>query len=451
MGLQHTVEIEKMVYGGSGMGRINGKVVFVPFTAPGDRLQVEVTQEKKDFVEALGTQLITPSPLRTQPFCSLFGKCGGCQYQHLAYSDQLKIKEEILKESLRRLTKEDGCEIFPILPSSHDRGYRIRVQLKGGQCKGKEVLGFYGPKTHQVVDVQECALLHPLANQILRNLREWLGGKREKFWIQGANLQVSPDEGKGVMALHVEGNVNAASAEMLGMANPVCKGVVIENKQKIIWGEVFLVYNGSAAPEQKALKIAADYKSFTQVNPFQNENLTRKLIEWSGLTGKEKVLDLYCGSGNLSLPLAQWALRVWGVDQDPAAITYARKNALGNYLDNTTFLTGTAQDGIKKVLTEAQAVDLAVLDPPRAGAGEILNSLALLCPRKILYVSCEPPTLIRDLVRLRRLGYHLIRIQPLDMFPHTYHIEVIAELSKGLQGSRGKNKNLKQNTDRGGE
>ncbi|MBU1205972.1 MAG: 23S rRNA (uracil(1939)-C(5))-methyltransferase RlmD [Proteobacteria bacterium] len=172
-------------------------------------------------------------------------------------------------------------------------------------------------------------------------------------------------------------------------------------------------------------------ESFFQVNPYQNWNLMRKVVEWAGLTGQERVLDLFCGSGNLTLPLAQRAWKVWGIDQDPQAIEHAAENARQNNLPNCQFIAASAEEGIKLVLREIDSVDVVVLDPPRSGARGTLDLLASLRPPKILYVSCEQPTLARDLTRLIALGYNVKRIQPLDMFPQTYHIEVIGELTHG--------------------
>ena len=427
MNRSFTLEIEKMVYGGRGMGRIDGKVVFVPFTAPGDRVQVEVVREKKDYMEAVPKTVEEESPLRVKPFCGLFGKCGGCQYQHISYPHQLKLKEKEVKESLLHLKGEKDFEAVPAIPSSHDRGYRIRAQFKGGPKNKNEVLGFYGMNSHQLVEVRECPLLHPLANEILRGLQNWLGKERE-FSVRNADIQVSPDENKGVVQLHVEGHYTPPMAETLGKEIPGVKGVVLAGKKKISRGELTLLYRCPEILGKRSLQIQADYDSFTQVNPYQNWNLIERVVEWADLSGREKAVDLFCGSGNLTLPLAQRALKVWGIDQDRHAVERARENARKNQLDNCFFIPATAGAGIARVLAETDSVDVVVLDPPRAGAKDVLDGLARMRPRKIIYVSCEPPTLGRDLRRLGEMGFRLKRIQPLDMFPHTYHIEVIAEL-----------------------
>jgi 23S rRNA (uracil1939-C5)-methyltransferase len=422
------VEIEKMVYGGCGLGRINGEIIFVPFTAPGDRVRVEVVREKKDYKEAVLATVVRESPLRVKPFCGLFARCGGCHYQHLSYPHQLKLKEEELKDSLFRLSRGESLEVLPAIPSPHDRGYRIRAQLKGGLNNGRGVLGFYGLKTHSLVEVKKCPLLHPLANDILMGLQKWVGKKREVS-VRNVDIQVSPDEAKGVIQLHAEGRYTPQVAEMLGKEIPGVKGVVLEGKKKISWGELTLLYYWGKISGKESLHIRADYDSFSQVNPYQNWNLMQQVVEWADLSGRERVLDLFCGSGNLTLPLAQRALKVWGVDLDRRAIQKAAENARENGLMNCTFFAASAGAGIRRILKETESIEVAVLDPPRSGAREALDVLGLLGPKKILYVSCEPPTLARDLVRLEALGYQVKRVQPLDMFPHTYHMEVIAELS----------------------
>lgn len=235
------VEIEKMVYGGQGMGRAEGKVVFVPFTAPGDLVEVEVVREKKDYAEAELRKIEKSSLLRANPFCVLFGDCGGCQYQHLSYSVQLKLKGEAVREALHRLTADGGFEILPIIPSPQDRGYRIRAQFKAGRSGGREFFGFYSWRTHRVVEVQECPLLHPLANKILVGLQKWMG-RRSKRSVQQADIQVSPDEGKGVVGLWSGGAYHSPLAEEMGQGIPEVKGIAWQGKKNASWGDLTLYY-----------------------------------------------------------------------------------------------------------------------------------------------------------------------------------------------------------------
>jgi 23S rRNA (uracil1939-C5)-methyltransferase len=423
-----TLEIEKMVYGGQGLGRADGKVVFVPFTAPGERLDVEVVREKKDYAEGMPKRLERISSLRVKPFCPLYGECGGCQYQHFSYPEQLKLKEEAVKDILLRPPLKGDFDVLPVIPSPYDRGYRIRAQFKGGMIGERKILGLYAWRSHRVVEVQECPLLYPLANQILQGLQNWLG-ERNSVFVKNADLQVSPHEGQGVVFLQIEGSADPRMGEEICRTIKGVKGVTLEGKHKTSWGELTLQYDWSEIEGMKRLHIRTGGESFFQVNPYQNQNLMLKVVEWSGLTGQEKVLDLFCGSGNLTLPLAQRAGKVWGIDQDPRAVDHAAENARANHLSNCTFFAARAEEGIRRVKGAVRSVDVAVLDPPRVGARATLDLLVSLRPQKILYVSCEPPTLARDLARLIALGYNVKRVQPLDMFPQTYHIEVIAELT----------------------
>jgi 23S rRNA (uracil1939-C5)-methyltransferase len=431
-----SVEIEKMVYGGKGMGRVGGKVVFVPFTAPGEQIEAEVVREKKDYAEAVLKKVKSPSPKRVKPFCPLYGDCGGCQYQHFSHEDQLKLKEEALRETLQRLTRKGNLEISPIIASPADRAYRIRAQFKMGIKEGKKILGFRAWRTHRVVETEECPLLHPLANRILHGLRQWLEQTKEVS-VKEIDLKVSPEEGGAVVNLRGEDPWDDRRVEELRGRVIGLKGAVSGGKRQSSWGDLNLAHEG---PEIRGRKIRFQPKgeSFVQVNPGQNHNLIRRVVEWAGLGGEEKVVDLFCGSGNLTLPLALGAKKAWGIDLDGQAIESARENARVNGIRQCAFWAGTAEEGIRRVREETPSVDLAVLDPPRAGAHGVLEPLVSLQPRKILYVSCEPPTLARDLARLVSLGYNVKRLQPLDMFPQTYHIEVIAELiTAGVQaGSR---------------
>ncbi len=408
------------------MGRVGGKVVFVPFTLPGERVEAEVTREKRDYVEAVLKRVEQRSPLRIDPFCHLFQECGGCQYQHLPYPEQLKLKEAVLRDTLGPLIRKAPLELHPIIPSPQDRGYRIRAQLKAGRGEGRPILGFYAWKTHRIVDVEECPLLHPLVNRILAGLRNRMG-QGSLSSIQGADIQVSPEAGKGVVHVGGEGPWHPRAVEEIGKRIPGVKGMVVKEKPEASWGELTLPYDWPEFLRKEGLHIRTSGASFFQVNPYQNWNLMRKVVDWAGLTGEEKVLDLFCGSGNLTLPLAQRAQRVWGIDQDRQAIDHAAANARRNNLNNCHFIAASAEEGIRLAFREAQGVEVVVLDPPRSGARAVLDRLAASRPSKVLCISCEPPTLVRDLNRLAELGYKVERIQPLDMFPQTYHVEVIAE------------------------
>ncbi len=430
-----TVKIEKIVYGGLGLGRADGKIVFVPLTAPGDRVTAEILKEKKNYLEGTLRTIEKPSAKRVQPFCSFFGHCGGCQLQHLSYADQISVKEENLRGFLHRLLAKSHFEVLPTLTAPQDRGYRIRAQLKAFVSRDRTTLGFYENKSHRVVGIDQCPLLHPLANRILGQfglkIERWKGNIR----LRSADIFVSPEEEKGTIRLTGVGTGDLKTLRELVSGISILKGAQFQAQSRISWGDLLLRFRLPVGSSKKPVEADIPADSFFQVNPVQNENLIRKVSEWAALTGGEKVLDLFCGAGNLTLPLAQAAAKIWGVDADKKAISAAEENARKNLLKNCFFRAARADAGVSRVLEETNGVDLVVLDPPRAGAAEALEPIAKLRPQKIIYVSCEPPTLVRDLARLDELGYNITRIQPLDMFPQTYHLEVIAELVR--TGSKG--------------
>lgn len=422
-----TVDIEKLVYGGRGLGHVGGKVIFVPFTVPGDRAVVEILQEKKNYREGRLNVLDRASPQRSTPFCPLFGKCGGCHLQSLPYEAQVKWKEEVVWEFLRPLEEGKGIEKCSAIPSPRDRAYRTRAQLKGGIVGVANALGFYELMSHRLIEVKECPLLHAPANELLGGVREWLAREKGKVLATGVDIHVAPDEEKGIIRLKTEGAVLPTLAESLGRDIRGVKGCFVEGKRKVAWGELALLENWPSILGERPLQMRTSFESFSQINPYQNRNLIQRVIDWAELSGNEQAVDLFCGSGNLTLPLAQRSCRIWGIDQDRRAIEQARDNAQRNQISNCRFVPKPVREGIEEVINEVDSVDLVVLDPPRAGAWQALEPLVSLRPQKILYVSCEPPTFVRDGRRLAAFGYRLKRVQPLDMFPQTYHIELVAE------------------------
>ena len=252
----------------------------------------------------------------------------------------------------------------------------------------------------------------------------------ENIPLQEAEFFVSPDEDKGIVHLTGDGPKVLKFAEKYFHKSGLIKGLKLTGSRSVSWGDLRLRFRLPGLALEKPIPVQIQTGSFFQVNPSQNENLIHKIGEWAQLSGIERIIDLFCGAGNITLPLAQKAGKIWGVDSDEKTIATAKENAEEGGLKNVIFRAERAEIGTAKILAEAKQIDLAVLDPPRAGAKEVLESLVALAPRKILYVSCEPPTLVRDLVRLGELGYDVTRVQPLDMFPQTYHLEVIAELLK---------------------
>ncbi|MDP2689856.1 MAG: class I SAM-dependent RNA methyltransferase [Deltaproteobacteria bacterium] len=421
--MEHTVEITGLAFGGRGVGRIGGKVVFVPFTAPGDTARVRITSEKKSFSEGELIELVRPSPERVAPLCPLFGVCGGCALQHMGYASQVRWKQTIFEETLKRIGGV-APEFDAPVPSPEAFGYRSRASFHVD--KGR--WGFYAAGSHRVVDVEDCPILSPAVNSAYKGIRQRLSGRLRSLYSVDVGAS---GEGGAAAAFHVSGDKGfdwkGALRGVEGLSgfevwfSPSKKG---KGKRIIAEDDSRLVYAAGG------LRFEAGISVFTQVNRSLNPALMERVVEYAGLSGVEKAVDLCCGAGNLSLPLAKRACSVTGVEENGAAVDLARKNAELNSIKNARFIRsdslGWVQKSIKSL--EKEDVDMVVLDPPRGGDPDVAKALSGLKPRKIIYVSCSPPTLARDVSFLAGCGYRAFRAGLFDMFPQTYHIESVTGL-----------------------
>ena len=419
------VHITSMAFGGYGVARIDGKVAFIPHSVTGDKAQVEIIKEKKNYLTGRLTRLIEPSPWRVDPSCPYFGLCGGCQWQHIDYSIHGELKKEILKEVLIRLG--GSKEIPPIaVTSSHDPyAYRVRVQLK---VKGNTV-GYYQEKSNHIVEIDHCPISHPLVNQIILFLQKEISSFPP---LKEIDINVSPEEGKGVLILHPlsfrQGFKNSLKAFLRD--HPMIRGLSIVRKGGFqLMGDPFLNISIPLNRPRwgKKIRLRASAESFFQINLKQNQTLIETVLNFSDVKENERVLDLYAGVGNLTLPLAIEAKEIFGIEENRMAIEDARFNAEKNGISNCDFIPGRVEDILKR--WEKGRPDLVVLDPPRTGCKAIADQIAGLKPEKIVYVSCEPTHLSRDLRLFSERGYHLQRLDLIDMFPQTYHMEVVGLLT----------------------
>ncbi|MGD0917179.1 MAG: 23S rRNA (uracil(1939)-C(5))-methyltransferase RlmD [Thermodesulfobacteriota bacterium] len=420
------VEIESMAFKGYGVARPGGKVLFVPHTMRGDRAWVEIVEEKKSYSFGRLRKLTTPSPWRIDPPCPYFGRCGGCQWQSIDYSAQGELKKEILQEILKRLGGLKEIPLITVLPSLDPYGYRVRVQLKVRE-KG---MGYYEERSHHVVDIDHCLISHPLVNQMILSLRREL----LFFRMEEIGINVSPDEGKGIFILHprsLPGGWEDFLEEFIRTCS-IHKGCVIARRNGLtLIGDPFLSFDipGNRFRERRRLRLRTSPLSFFQVNLRQNEKLIRTVLEFSDVKKDERVLDLYAGIGNFTLPLATQAKEVVGIEESGPAVEDGRFNIEENGIKNCDFRQGRVEDLLDHWGTPRP--DLIVLDPPRTGCKKITNQIAGLKPRKIVYISCEPTTFARDLRLFSERGYHLQRLTLIDMFPQTYHMEVVGLLQRG--------------------
>ncbi|QWV95343.1 23S rRNA (uracil(1939)-C(5))-methyltransferase RlmD [Geomonas oryzisoli] len=430
------VVIESLCYGGAGFGRVEGKACFVPCTAPGDRARIRVVKEKRSFLEGELVELLEPSDLRVVPPCPVFGACGGCDWQFLPYPEQLQQKGTIFADTLARIGKVPREKVLPVAAAPEPFGYRSRVQVKVSVVAGAVQMGFFRTGSHDVVDFGAgCPLANPQLNRMAAEFRAILPGLPQFELIHQIDLSIG-DTGEGIAIVHSRGGAGGRLIEALARERsqlPSVAGAFLRSGQKGDLAKVFgieaLSYRIPAGliPGSKELTLRFGRGGFSQVNYPQNLELIRTACGWAGLTGKERVLDLYCGNGNISLPLALQAAEVLGIEGYAPSILDAAANAEANGIGNATFQVSDAAQAVRRLVKRKERFDLVVLDPPRGGA-EAAAELAALAPAKIIYVSCDPATLARDLASLGSNGYQVTRSKPVDMFPQTYHLESVTEL-----------------------
>ena len=423
------LSIETLAFGGSGVGRVDGKVIFVPFTAPGDVVDCRIVRERKRYAEGELVQVGTPSPERRTPPCPVFGECGGCQWQHLSYEVQSAWKSRIFGDILQRQCRLPSESLKSLAPAPREWGYRSRVQFKCRQTANGFVMGYYRRGSHFVVDVSHCPIAHPRLNEVLTYLRRHLPTIPFPERIPQVDLAVG-DDGRVRAEIHLFGE----GAETL---MPILARLAMEGgfscffqtgrKETLRWvhGEEDLLLEVDHPP----LQLAFGPGGFAQVNLEQNQALVAEVVRETQLSGRERVLDLFCGMGNFSLPLARRAAEVVGVEDYVPSIEKARHNARVNGVGNARFFARPAQ-GAAGEMGKGSVFDLVLLDPPRTGAYQVAKELVATAPGRILYVSCDPPTLARDLVPLLHGGYSVVWSRPFDLFPQTHHIESLTLLSR---------------------
>jgi 23S rRNA (uracil1939-C5)-methyltransferase len=407
-----------MAYGPHAVARADGKVVFVRGAAPGEEVDVAVREDHSRFAFADVLQVVRPSPERRATPCPYLPRCGGCPWQHLEYEAQLRAKRTIVDEHLRRIAGLDVA-VAPPLAAPREFGYRqrLRLRVEGGQ------VGFYAGGSHDLVAVEHCLLAEPavdgaipIAAELVRALRT--RARRIEIVAAGESggglVLIAEAEGRWVEA--DEGVCRAWLARY-----PAVGGLLLSGRGwRRSWGETKL----SMSPTE-TMRVAVHAGTFTQVNPEVNRLLVRTVLDLASPLAGGRVLDLYAGAGNLSLPLAERGAEVTAVEQSSRAAADATAAAERIGLRGYRVVCERAESAARTLAARGERFDLVVLDPPRSGARGLIEPVLALRPRSIIYVSCDPATLARD---LRDLGgrYRVDRVQPIDMFPQTYHVETVA-------------------------
>jgi len=421
------VHIDSMAFRGYGVARVEGKVVFIPYSVTGEKARVEIVQEKKDYSIGRLREILLPSPRRVNPPCPYFGVCGGCQWQHIDYAFHGILKKEVLEQILSRIGRLKEIAPISVVPSPAPYDYRVRVQLK---IEGKR-MGYYQERSHSIVDIDHCPISHPVVNEMILLLRKEFPSL---YQMKEVEVNVSPEEGKGVFVLHPL-SVQARMDPLLNtflQTHPIVKGIALVTEDASIHlGDPHLHYTISLdRGEKRLLKLRASPESFSQVNLEQNRRLIQTVLEFSEVKKDETVLDLYSGIGNFTLPLALRAKEALGIEENRRAVEDARFNAEQNGI-RCRFIPGRVENILRNWGEEKPDLPhLIVLDPPRTGCKTILDQVVRLKPKKVVYVSCEPTTFSRDLRLFLERGYKLERLSLIDMFPQSYHMEVVGLLTQ---------------------
>ncbi|OWA33977.1 23S rRNA (uracil(1939)-C(5))-methyltransferase RlmD [Saccharibacillus sp. O16] len=452
-----TLDIIGMNHDGEGVGRADGYTLFVPGALPGEKIAARVLKTKKQYGYAKMQTLLEASPSRVEAPCEIFDRCGGCQIQHMDYAAQLEWKRQQVADSLQRIgklqvqpldeTQAGGIQVPPTLGMSEPWRYRNKAQVPMGQEHGRLIGGFYARGSHRIVDMQTCIIQHEANDEMVEAVKEIgreLGisaydEETGRGLLRHVVVKVAFATGEKMVVLVTNGDRLpeaeqwiASIRERIPGVKSICQNVntrqtnvIFGDVTRVLWGdEVIHDYIGE-------VKFAISARSFYQVNPAQTEVLYGKTLEYAGLTGQETVIDAYCGIGTISLFLAQKAKKVYGVEIVKEAIEDARKNAKLNGIENAEFEVGASEDVIPRWREQGITPDVIVVDPPRKGCDpRLLETILEMNPERVVYVSCNPATLARDLRVLEDGGFKTVKVQPVDMFPQTVHVEAVALLER---------------------
>lgn len=428
------LQIDKMAYGGSGFGRLDGKACFVPFTAPGDMIEVRIETSKSSYFEGVVEKIIGPSNHRTSPPCPVFGICGGCNWQHITYEEQCSQKETIFADTLWRAARIGADKIRPVLKAPSPFAYRQRIQLKSAYSSDGLLLGFYKRASHDVVDINDhCEITANSLNAAIRKVRDIIESFKQPAHIHQVDLAASADSSVSAL-FHYSGSHPEALAEHLAKPEVLGTDLHSVNMQtgskktfRHINGLEKLVYSVPSS-HGRDIELYFSPDSFSQINFAQNKIMVQLLLDYCSKVSPESILDLYCGNGNFSLPLAGMVKSVRGYESVKKSVSLAEFNATVNGATNTSYLCKDSLAGVHDLAQTPGRYDLVIMDPPRTGADQLSRKLHRIGAAHIIYISCDPPTLGRDLAILQSSGFEVTYIQPVDMFPQTYHLESIVFL-----------------------
>ncbi|RLA97519.1 MAG: hypothetical protein DRG37_07965 [Deltaproteobacteria bacterium] len=423
--------IESLSYGGRGVGRrSDGKVVFVPGVIPGETVLVSVVKQHPSFINARIVEVLKPSPSRQPPRCMTFDKCGGCDWQHMPYEYQVKWKQDILLGEISKINKLTPEEVQPPVESIETYGYRRTARIQCKYINGQPVLGFFMKRSHRIVSFEECPVLagplqvafdglrcalerHPLPSLVWFDMQ---APKDEVLISARLKGNISKDLEKSMYEIFMATDVPGMSFTVLG-----------DKRRDYVFGQRYLGYTVDV--NGKALEMVAGFGSFMQANHYVNTKMIDYVALLAGGAGN-KILDLYSGGGNFSIPLASLGNKITAIDRNPRLVAQGKRSARLNDIYSAKFICMDSLKAVKQMASESITFDTVILDPPREGARDVSGFIPGLNAERIIYVSCNPLTLGRDLSILISRGYRFKSLKLFDMFPHSYHIESIAFLQR---------------------
>ncbi|TCZ78460.1 23S rRNA (uracil(1939)-C(5))-methyltransferase RlmD [Paenibacillus albiflavus] len=468
---EYIAEIVGIGHEGEGVGRVNGFTLFIPGALPGEKVLTKVVKVKKQYGYGKLLEVVEQSADRIDPLCGIYSKCGGCQLQHLSYEAQLRWKRQLVIDNLERIGKlkvadsegndeastegkqtnspsagekqtNSGIVVYPTLGMKDPWRYRNKAQVPMGEEQGGLVGGFYAQGSHRIIDMDTCLIQHERNDDVVAKIKDI--GRRlgvsayneetHTGLLRHVVVKVGFRTGETMVVLVTNGDkipqvdewiagIRQALPEVVSIVQNVNRertNVIFGGKTRVLWGQEYIYdYIGD-------VKFAISARSFYQVNPVQTEVLYGKALEYADLSGDEVVIDAYCGIGTISLFLARHARKVHGVEIVPEAIADAVRNAELNGITNVDFGVGAAEVVIPAWQNAGMQADVVVVDPPRKGCdAALIASILSMRPRRIVYVSCNASTLARDLRLFEDGGYRTECVQPVDMFPHTVHVESV--------------------------
>ncbi|TCS95869.1 23S rRNA (uracil(1939)-C(5))-methyltransferase RlmD [Hazenella coriacea] len=437
-------------HNGSGVGKVDGFTVFVPLAVTGEQVKAKITLVKKNYAQAELVEVIKPHPDRTEPLCPVFEQCGGCQTQHITYKAQLEMKRQQVQDSFARIGGLPEIVVHPVIGMTEPWRYRNKAQVPVGQREGGGIIaGFYAAGSHEIIDMDACQIQHPDNDRIITAVKKIANELKIPAYHEQTHqgilrhimVRIGFHTGEMMIVLVTNGKHLPQKQELITRLrqqfpditsiiqniNTRRTNVILGPTHRLLWGKEYIVDTIGE------IQFKISPHSFYQVNPTQTKVLYDQVKKMARLTGKETVIDAYCGIGTIALYIASSAKQVYGVEIVPEAIEDAKQNATLNGINHAHFEVGAAETVMPRWLQQGIQPDVVIVDPPRKGCDStLLDAIVGMKPERLIYVSCNPATLARDAKILHEKGYEVKEVQPVDLFPQTGHVEAIALIQRKI-------------------